>query len=465
MEFLALTISAALIVWGGIALVRGSVFLSTALFLASTSCLPAEFFSIDAGGLTWTFDRLFFLFLLAQVAVAWYRGQLRFGRLEYSDVAIGLFFLWLVARTITQPWGSAIPGQPPTLMHFVNGYLIPFSLYAVLRTSRLDYDQLKPVWILLVLLAMYLSITAFLEIANAWTLVFPKFIADPSLGIHYGRARGPMLQSVRLGIFLIVAWASLAIYTVWLHPKCRFRWIAFSVGTFLFAGAIFLTYTRSVWLGLAFSLCVLVLLGLQGLSRRAAIFGMLCGCVLIGAVKGPDLIAFKREFSAAETRESTYMRAAFAYVSLEMFQDRPVAGFGFNQFQVHNGPYLSDRSTNLRVNSIRGYVHHNSYLSLLVDLGMVGLALYGFVALTTASQAWSLWRSTGVPQWVQGLALLAFATGGSHLIQMAFHEVSYSSIENGFLFTVCGLVGAARQQFCMRQPHSEGGSADEREAS
>ena len=89
-------------------------------------------------------------------------------------------------------------------------------------------------------------------------------------------------------------------------------------------------------------------------------------------VKGADLVAFKREYSAAETRESTYMRAAFAYVSLEMFKDRPVMGFGFNQFQVYNLPYLADRSTDIRVESIRGYVHHNSFLSVLVDLGIIG---------------------------------------------------------------------------------------------
>ncbi len=58
------------------------------------------------------------------------------------------------------------------------------------------------------------------------------------------------------------------------------------------------------------------------------------------------------------------------------FQRPSAHWFGFNQFQVYNRPYLADRSTELRLESIRGYVHHNSFLSLLVDLGLVGFVLY-----------------------------------------------------------------------------------------
>lgn len=144
------------------------------------------------------------------------------------------------------------------------------------------------------------------------------------------------------------------------------------------------------------------------------------------------------------------MRAAFAYVSLQMIKDKPVAGFGFNQFQIYNPPYLSDRSTNIRLESIRSYVHHNSFLSLLVDLGVVGFALYAFVGLAFVKQAWSVWRAQAIPEWARGLGLIALALTLVHLIQMAFHEVSFSSIENGFLFASYGLAVAAKRQFCVR---------------
>lgn len=448
MPFLVFAIALPMLVWGSIAIVRGSIFLSITLFLIATCVFPAEFFAVDLGGLTWTMDRLCLLCIAAQMAIRWWRRELVFERVLSTDVALVLFGLWLIARTITQPLGASVPGQPPTLMHLVNGYLIPFFLYATLRTARLDPKLLKWPLVLLIGLGCYLSVTAVFEVAKLWGLVFPRFISDPTLGIHFGRARGPMLQSVRLGIALLACLVPLLVATIWLNPNKRFNWALAGMLAPIMTVALLITYTRSVWMGCGLVTVTLVWLGMQGLPRRAAIVSMLFAGLAIGIVKGPDLVAFKREYSAAETRESTYMRAAFAYVSIQMFKDRPVTGFGFNQFQVHNLPYLSDRSTDIRVESIRGYVHHNSFLSLLVDLGLIGFALYTFVGLTSAIQAYVLWHTQTVPKWARGLSLIAFCIGGVHMIQMAFHEVSYSTIENSFLFAAIGMVVAAKQQFC-----------------
>ncbi|RMF39261.1 MAG: O-antigen ligase domain-containing protein [Planctomycetota bacterium] len=450
MTFLVTVLALPLLVWGGIALVRGSIFVSVALFLVFASCFPSEFFAFDAGGMTWTLDRFWFLGLIGQYSVTWVRGKTVFKQLQFCDMALGLFLLWLIARAITQPWGSTLPGQPPTLMHLINGYLIPAALYGILRTSPLDPRQLRHACWILAGFGVYLAVTALLEILHLWPLVFPKFIADPTLGIHFGRARGPFLQSVRLGMCLVGIWVLLTVYTVWLKPTCRFRWVTFVGFTPLFLAAVFATYTRSIWLAAALSIGLLIWFGLRGLPRKAAILGIV-SCAMFGlALKGPDLIAFKREYSAAETRESTYMRAAFAYVSIQMFKDRPLAGFGFNQFQVYNPPYLADRSTDIRLDSIRGYVHHNSYLSLLVDLGLIGVSLFLMAALSFARQAWVVWRARGIPRWVRGLALVSFSVAGTHVIQMAFHEVSFSPIENSLLFSCLGLVVAAKEQFCVR---------------
>ena len=448
MPFLTTAIALPLLLWGAISIARGSLFISVALFFIATCVFPAEFIAVDMAGLTWTLDRLCLVGIAIQLVLQWRRGELQMQRLESLDVALGLFLLWLIARTITQPLGSVLPGQPATLMHLVNGYLIPFFLYAALRTNRLQPEKLKWPLVLLIGLGVYLGITAILEMAKQWGLVFPRFVADPTLGIHFGRARGPMLQSVRLGVALLACLVPLIVYTIWLQPLKRWSWVLFLSLAPVIGMGVMLTLTRSVWMGLGLIVLVLTWLCLNGISRRAAIVGMLFASMAIVIVKGPDLIAFKREYSAAETRESTYMRAAFAYVSFEMFKDRPLVGFGFNQFQVYNRPYLADRSTDIRVESIRGYVHHNSFLSLLVDLGVVGFGLYVFVALAGGVQCYVLWQAKQAPSWARGLSLIAICIAGVHAIQMAFHEVSFSTIENSFLFAALGLVVAAKQQFC-----------------
>jgi len=446
MELLVLLLLPAIALWAGITLIRSNVFTMAAIFLVSTSVFTSEFFAFQAVGLTWTIDRLAFVLLLGSFAIAWHRGQHELGRWELVDLLVMAFSAWLAARTLTQPLGSIAPHQPHTLMHMINGYCIPLALYFVLRTSKPDCRQLRPAFWILALFGLYLSVTAFFEAGKLWTLVFPKFISNPELGIHFGRARGPMLQSVRLGVCVIACWTTLMVFTIWLHPRSRISWILAIASLPIFWGSIFLTYTRSIWLGLALVVSLLVVFCLQGTLRRSIMIGGALTVALALCVSGSSLIAFKREYSAAETRESTYMRAAFVYVSLQMIQDRPIAGFGFNQFNAANRPYLADRSSNLRLESIRGYVHHNSFLSLLVDLGIIGFFVYGLMLTSFLRHAWQLWRCSLFPDWRRGIALVALCLAGVHLIQMTFHEVSFSTIENSILFGAFGLVMAAKKQ-------------------
>jgi hypothetical protein len=178
---------------------------------------------------------------------------------------------------------------------------------------------------------------------------------------------------------------------------------------------------------------------LKGKARTLGLGSLVFSVAIGGVLVGPNLVAFKREYGEAETLESTRMRGAFAYVSMEMFKDRPLAGFGFNQFQVHNRPYLDDRTTNIRLESIRGYVHHNSYLSLLVDLGLIGALLFTIASLGLTRNAWVIWThplSSGI---AKSSAVLCFCMISVHAIQMAFHEVSFSSIEYTILMICLGL--------------------------
>lgn len=447
MELLALALFPAIAVWGGIAVSRASVVTVAVVFLVATSCLPPEYISFRAAGLAITVDRVTILAMAVTFLLAYKQGKVRLLPLETVDYIALLFFLWLTARTLTQPLGSVQPSQPHTLMHLVNGYGVPLAVYFMVRSAKIEFKDLRPSFWIIAIASLYLSVTAVLEVAKVWSLVFPKYISDPTLSIHFGRARGPMLQSVRLGVCLLASLIVIFVYTIWLRPQWHTRWI-FSLATLpLIMIAVGVTYTRSVWMGLIAVVGLVVVLCLKGTVRRGLIVSGAMAGILGGLILGPHLVAFKREYSAAETRESTYMRAAFAYVSIEMIKQRPIAGFGFNQFNVANQPFLSDRSTDIRCESIRNYVHHNSYLSLLVDLGIVGFTLYGVLVIAWLRESWRVWRSTSIPPWARGIGLIAICVTSVHLIQMAFHEVSFSSIENGIVYTSFGAVLAVRRQF------------------
>jgi O-antigen ligase len=434
-------------VWFVLALRYNDMVVGSAIFLTVTSTFTSDFFAVQTGSVTLTLDRVWIVCLMIQLAY-----NIKFGRfvarpLQTSDICLAAFLGWLIIRTLMEPLGEQVKGQPSTVMHLLNGYLIPALLYWLIRFSRVDEKSIKPAVVILLVFGVYLGFTAVLEIAKMWSLVFPKHIADPTIGIHFGRARGPMIQSVRLGICLNLCLAVLWTCVWWLNPKSKWVWGAvIAISPILLLG-ILLTYTRSIWMGTVAIIIISMLTLLQGKVRAMALGGLFVSTVVAGLIVGPSLVAFKREYSEAETRESTYMRAAFAYVSWQMFFDRPIIGFGFNQFQVYNRPYLDDRTTNIRLESIRGYVHHNSYASILVDLGLIGGVLYSMVVIAFGRTTVELWRNQAAPRWARATASLTFSIAAVHAIQMAFHEVSFSTIEYTAVAISLGLCQACRDDF------------------
>lgn len=423
----------AAVVWA-VAVVRyHDIVTGTAIFLICTSVFPPEFISAKIGGLSATVDRVWLCAIVGQFLYDAWNRRTRFRALAASDVWLFLFLVWLILRTILTPIGNEMIGQPSTVMHLLNGYLIPAFLFVLIRNSDLGPRTLWPAVAILLLFGIYLSLTAVLEVAKQWSWVYPQFIGDPKLGIHFGRARGPMLQSVRLGMCLNLCLALLWTFPIWIYSRERWAWLMAMLLTPLFMLAILLTYTRSIWMGAGAIVIILLSTMLQGKVRTLILGTLFMSTVVGGLVLGPSLMAFKREYSEAETLESTRMRGAFAYVSVQMFKDSPITGFGFNQFQVYNRAYLDDRTTNIRLESIRGYVHHNSYLSLVVDLGLIGATLYLIAAICLIRNCWVIWIHPTASPLARSSAVLSFCVIAVHALQMAFHEVSFSSIENTIL--------------------------------
>ncbi len=439
MEIVALFMGLAISVWGCYLIRFHSILTGCVFFIVATSVFPPEYAKLDVAGLSWTVDRVWLGCLAIQFFYDLFRGNVHFRSPKGSDTWLFLFLLWLIGRTLSTPLGQEMPGQPATVMHLINGYLAPVFLYVLIRQSNIHPKALWSSIAVALVFGFYLSVTAFLEITKQWSLVFPSFIGDPKLGIHFGRARGPMLQSVRLGMYLNFCLALLWAFPVFLFAKERWAWLLAVTMTPLLMLGILLTYTRSIWMGAGAVTVILLATLLKGKARSIALGSLVVFGAMGGLIIGPNLVAFKREYGEAETLESTKMRGAFAYVSWEMIKDRPLTGFGFNQFQVYNRPYLDDRRTNIRLESIRGYVNHNSYLSLLVDLGLIGALLFGLASITMLRNCWTIWRHPLATEYARSSAVVSFCVAAVHAIQMAFHEVSFSSIEYSIALIALGL--------------------------
>lgn len=423
------------LVWGTLFVLRGSLVGGCLAVLLAACCFSHAFLEFDLGPVPLTLDRLALVLLVVAYVVQRWLGQADPKPLARVDVLVMLLACMLAVSTFSSEWRVAAPGDISPVWRLIFGYLMPMTVYWIARQSPLTERNVWWTHAALAGFAVYLAITGLAEVTQQWWLVFPKYIADPAVGIHFGRARGPMVQAACYGTAL-----SICVLAAWtLRAKLgRAGQLAVLLCMPVFATAIYFTYTRSAWAETAVGLLVLLALTLTGKLRTMVVASMVAGCLLVAATKWESLLGFQREQSAGETRKSVDMRGSFAYASWLMFQDRPLLGCGFGHYKAEVLPYLSDRSSDLDLESIRGYVHHNTLLCILVENGLLGLVLFLGVLIGWTRAAWTMWRSPKTPPWARSQAALLLAVLAIYVCQAMSRDVTYTAIENLLLFFLAG---------------------------
>jgi O-antigen ligase len=439
MEALIAIAALAGLVWAALFVLRVPLPIACLIFLITSCCCGKYFFEGPAG---LTVDRLMLVLVVGTFFVRrgmnWHEPK-PVGRADYL---LGAFFAWLVIRTFTSDFMAKAnePNDVTAPWHLTVGYVTPLLIYWIARQGSLTEKIVNKLHVGLVLFGGYLAVTGLLESIGAWGLVFPRYIADPEIGIHFGRVRGPMVQSARFGTYLIICLAATWMMLMWRKRLGR-------TGQLLMVGMLPLyllivarTYTRSIWMGTGLAALIILGLTLRGRWRPVVVGYLVVAALLVAFMKRDSLVAFQRDNRKASiTRESTYMRAAFAYVSWQMFTEKPLVGFGFNQFPIQSKNYLADRSTDIQLETIRGYIHHNTFLSILVDTGLIGFALFLSVLIGCINCAWKLWRDPDAPEWARAHGLVHLVAMAAYSVQLSFREVSYSPVENGMICLLAGV--------------------------
>lgn len=121
------------------------------------------------------------------------------------------------------------------------------------------------------------------------------------------------------------------------------------------------------------------------LRERTVRLGAIAGAVTAGVLVAPQLLAERlilgERLSSIETRTNLWGLAP------ALWRQRPVAGAGFGVTER----VLAEKASTIGFESEVNF--HNSYLNLLIDLGVLGVVVLAAVMLTT------LWRSRGhLPQ-------------------------------------------------------------------
>lgn len=431
------------LVWGTIVATRGNLLLGCVGLLVVTSTFGVNFLQFDVGPVTLSLDRLAIVGLVAAFILQWKAGRVQIRPWMTLDTVMAVFFGVLILNTFAHDWRTTEPDQVPVVQHLIQGYLIPLTVYFIAR--NLKYGEKEIDWFLMAMTAfgVYLAVTGILEGLGLYSFVFPRYIADPKLGLHFGRARGPMIQSVSYGVYL--CGCLLAACLLWWRSSKQTH--LFILGLIpLFLAAIFFTKTRTVWAGGGLGLMAAIFLTMRGKPRIVLITGMVT-CGLLAVVgKSDAILGLKREGTVQDTRRSVRMRASFTYVSWQMFQDKPLFGHGFSQFKKAKLPYLADRNTDLLLESIRTYDHHNTFLSILTDLGLAGLIPFLAMYALWLRNAWRQARSQS-PPWAKAMGTLGVGMIVIAGIQMIGHEITFTPIDHLLIFLVAGMNAALAYDF------------------
>jgi len=395
------------------------------------------------------------MLLLLMVGVyVWRRFDGRIEPLRLTRVDTIGFALLAIVFASAAGIGFAPQGDyPGPVGRLVYGFLVPMVLYWITRNAfNPEQDSVMLVRVMLVL-GIYLGFTGLLEQLRLYAFVFPPYIGDPSLGLHFGRVRGPFLQSASMGMWL--TFGLVAVYCLWYRLGPKARTIALA-GTVAMLISIAFTVTRAAWVGVAVSTVTIVWLNYRGWKRATVLIGMAVCVVVIVVAAGDQIKSPTRyEYPPEDAAVALESRGALAYIGWEMFKDKPLFGHGFGHYPLASREYIGEANTTVDLRLARGLEQHSTFMGLMSETGLVGLGL--FIALVIG---WTWWgvrilKHPSATRMHRMLALFFLGCMATFATQMLTHETGYSRYDTSLIAVLAG-AAAATYAWLNRSAPSQG---------
>jgi O-antigen ligase len=396
------------------------------------------------------------LFLATLTAMLFRPPDMQFCWLDRITFFVLLFVVMLRALVLRRPFTLASPAMWPMaallLLElgavltqtydaqnwsvFAAKWAVPFALYHVAGSVFDDAGSMRKFEIFALVVLGYLSLIAIFFLIGAKNLILPRYILDEAMGIHADRARGPFLQAVANGVSLnmlgLVALDSF-------RRKCLRGVMALLLLSAL-PIAILATQTRGVWLSFACSIMVLLFVSTSPRIRRACICLLLAGgTALLAALSFED--ANTPLYTRLEERSPVEFRVVMYRTGLEMFLEKPLAGWGGDDLQ----PELAKRIHDFHQ---KAFFFHNSYLEIAVQHGVIGLALYLWVGIDLFRLGRRQRPHTAFSDGSfldEHFRSLWPVLVGVYLLNGCFVVMNYQFV-NALLFTMAGILAAQNRQ-------------------
>jgi O-antigen ligase len=332
---------------------------------------------------------------------------------------------------------------------FLNGFAIPYAMFVLAKNVVVNRKDLnKMVYWFAIPLSLYFPLNNFFEYFKIHSLVFPRYILSPTvagMAVHWGeRTIGVFLQPAVTGMVM----TSTFLLSLYALSRCRgyvprfMAWVLVAITP----PAVFVILTRSVYLGFAIALIILLLF-----SKRLKVYALV---ILLGAsfavmAKWSDVKSEKREAGGLATSHTARGRLVLLQASFKMFADHPFIGVGFHDFEEHSLPYV--RQVHTTILGVRepwqgkNLKQHNHFLNTMTELGLMGLVpqlLMYFFLLRILRRARKIHDDTVNHDFV----VVVWAIFAVYLTNSMFMEPRFFECMNVLPFLLGGIVVGSYQR-------------------
>lgn len=297
-------------------------------------------------------------------------GLALLGSLWQMRVLKSAWSIWHLGLLLMFTGGLAVAAAGPggvgsyALVQKGFGLILLFLLYAVLTAYAGDWTRIQGL-----LRAFVLSVAVHNLIAMA------AFFADfqaPWINSYSGRLSGMLIDPNAYGGLLVVTFAIHAATSFLRTPLVGGVLGLFT--TLTMAMGIFLTFSRSSWIGMALVLAVMTVLRPRLVPKLFALLAVAAGAVLL--VKGTEYIGIITEMATRENQIE--VRLDLIRTGWEMFYESPLLGAGLGTFYETQGAII-----------------HNTLFWILTEFGLVGISVFlGFI-LWFGWRGWVAYRLAG----------------------------------------------------------------------
>lgn len=297
---------------------------------------------------------------------------MHWGRAEWSMVAYLAFGAVLILLTLESPLLF--------LYSLYDRMFVPLAAYWLIRLLQPDEGDTKRLFGCLLFVSVAEIVVGF------WAQYAPQSLpaiwSFPRMGDRMSGTFSnptPYAYTLMLGLLLMFYLAMKSDS----RPAKALTFLALGLGTL----SIFLTFTRGCWLA-----AIIALLGLLALYPKAMLrFVMVALPVLVilaGSVFASEMAYARERLITEQTIDS---RLVLNHAGKKMFYARPLFGWGFGTYDRYDWQFMEPVGGAAPTSwDIQKGTSHNSYLTILAEMGIVGFLLQFFPAL------WLLWMSVRV---------------------------------------------------------------------